>query len=44
MIIIDRLLCGFFIGAGIGLSIRGGSVLDGTEVLAFHQSQTTLTV
>ncbi|RYY66672.1 MAG: YitT family protein [Chitinophagaceae bacterium] len=25
---------GFFLGAGIGLSIRGGAVLDGTEVLA----------
>lgn len=36
---------GFFIGAGIGLSIRGGSVLDGTEVLAIYTSRkTTLTV
>lgn len=25
---------GFFIGAGIGLAIRGGSVLDGTEIAA----------
>lgn len=25
---------GFFIGAGIGLAIRGGSILDGTEVAA----------
>ena len=25
---------GFFLGAGIGLSIRGGAVIDGTEVLA----------
>ena len=25
---------GFFIGAGIGLSMRGGAVLDGTEALA----------
>jgi uncharacterized membrane-anchored protein YitT (DUF2179 family) len=25
---------GFFIGAGIGLAIRGGAVLDGTEVAA----------
>ena len=25
---------GFFIGAGIGLTIRGGAVLDGTEVAA----------
>lgn len=36
---------GFFLGAGIGLSIRGGSVLDGTEVLAIYSSRkTTLTV
>ena len=25
---------GFFLGAGIGLSMRGGAVIDGTEVLA----------
>jgi len=25
---------GFFIGAGIGLAIRGGAVLDGTEIAA----------
>ncbi|WP_132055980.1 YitT family protein [Pseudocnuella soli] len=34
----DKLLValfgGFFLGAGIGLSIRGGGVIDGTEVLA----------
>jgi uncharacterized membrane-anchored protein YitT (DUF2179 family) len=30
---------GFFLGAGIGLSIRGGSVLDGTEVLAIFLSR-----
>ena len=34
----DRLLTaifgGFFIGAGIGLAVRGGGVLDGTEVAA----------
>lgn len=36
---------GFFLGAGIGLSIRGGSVIDGTEVLAIYTSKkTTLTV
>lgn len=36
---------GFFLGAGIGLSIRGGSVIDGTEVLAIYTSRkTTLTV
>ncbi|HEY8561753.1 MAG TPA: YitT family protein [Pyrinomonadaceae bacterium] len=34
----DRLLIavfgGFFLGAGIGLAMRGGAVIDGTEVLA----------
>ena len=30
---------GFFLGAGIGLSIRGGAVIDGTEVLAIFLSQ-----
>lgn len=30
---------GFFLGAGIGLSMRGGSVLDGTEVLALFLSR-----
>jgi len=36
----DKLLVavfgGFFLGAGIGLSVRGGSVIDGTEVLALY--------
>ncbi len=45
----DKLLIsvfgGFFLGGGIGLSIRGGSVIDGTEVLAIYTSKkTTLTV
>lgn len=45
----DKLLIavfgGFFLGAGIGLSIRGGCVIDGTEVLAIYSSKkTTLTV
>lgn len=39
----DKLLAaifgGFFIGAGIGLAIRGGAVLDGTEVLALLLSK-----
>jgi uncharacterized membrane-anchored protein YitT (DUF2179 family) len=39
----DKLLVsvfgGFFLGAGIGLSIRGGAVLDGTEVLAIFISR-----
>ncbi len=45
----DKLLIsffgGFFLGLGIGLSIRGGSVIDGTEVLAIYTSRkTALTV
>jgi len=45
----DKLLIsvfgGFFLGAGIGLTIRGGGVLDGTEVLAIYISRrTALTV
>jgi len=39
----DKLLVavfgGFFLGSGIGLSMRGGSVLDGTEVLAIYLSR-----
>lgn len=39
----DKLLVavfgGFFLGGGIGLSMRGGSVLDGTEVLAIFLSR-----
>jgi len=27
---------GFFLGAGIGLAVRGGAVIDGTEVLAIY--------
>lgn len=36
----DKLLVavfgGFFLGAGIGLAVRGGCVIDGTEVLALY--------
>jgi uncharacterized membrane-anchored protein YitT (DUF2179 family) len=36
----DKLLIaifgGLFLGAGVGLSVRGGSVLDGTEILALY--------
>lgn len=32
---------GFFLGAGIGFAIRGGGVLDGTEVLAIFISRKT---
>jgi uncharacterized membrane-anchored protein YitT (DUF2179 family) len=39
----DKLLIavfgGFFLGAGIGLTVRGGAVLDGTEVLALYLSK-----
>ncbi|GEO02340.1 membrane protein [Adhaeribacter aerolatus] len=41
----DKLLVaafgGFFLGAGIGLSVRGGAVLDGTEILAITLSRKT---
>jgi len=30
---------GFFLGGGIGLSVRGGAVIDGTEVLAIFLSR-----
>ncbi len=32
---------GFFLGAGIGLAVRGGCVIDGTEVLAIFVSRKT---
>ena len=39
----DKLLIavfgGFFLGAGVGLTMRGGAVLDGTEVLAITVSK-----
>ncbi len=41
----DKLLIsvfgGFFLGLGIGLAVRGGSVIDGTEVLAVYISKKT---
>lgn len=41
----DKLLTavfgGFFIGAGIGMAIRGGAVLDGTEIAALLISRTS---
>lgn len=41
----DKLLIavfgGFFLGLGIGLTIRGGAVIDGTEVLAIFLSKNT---
>jgi uncharacterized membrane-anchored protein YitT (DUF2179 family) len=42
----DKLLIaifgGFFLGAGIGMSVRGGAVLDGTEVLALYINRKTV--
>jgi uncharacterized membrane-anchored protein YitT (DUF2179 family) len=39
----DKLLIavfgGFFLGVGIGLAVRGGGVIDGTEVLAINLSR-----
>lgn len=32
---------GFFLGLGIGLAIRGGGVIDGTEVLAIYVARKT---
>jgi uncharacterized membrane-anchored protein YitT (DUF2179 family) len=32
---------GFFLGAGIGLAIRGGAVIDGTEILAIYVARIT---
>ena len=41
----DKLLVsvfgGFFLGAGIGLTMRGGGVIDGTEVMAIFLSKKT---
>src|SRR5918997_265777 len=37
--LLDAVFGGFFIGAGIGLAIRGGGVLDGTEVAALVLSK-----
>jgi uncharacterized membrane-anchored protein YitT (DUF2179 family) len=43
----DKLLIaifgGLFLGAGVGLSVRGGSVLDGTEILALYIGRKTET-
>lgn len=43
MITSDKVLVavfgGIFLGAGIGLTIRGGGVIDGTEVLAIYLSR-----
>lgn len=45
MVTTDTLLIaifgGFFLGLGIGLSMRGGAVIDGTEVLAIYLARRT---
>jgi len=33
-LVLTAVFGGFFLGAGIGLAIRGGAVLDGTEIAA----------
>ena len=42
----DKLLIsifgGFFLGAGIGLAIRGGCVIDGTEILAVYLNRRSI--
>lgn len=42
----DKLLIavfgGFFLGSGIGLAIRGGCVIDGTEVMAIYISRKSI--
>ena len=42
----DKLLIavfgGFFLGAGIGLAIRGGAVIDGTEILAIFLNRKSI--
>jgi uncharacterized membrane-anchored protein YitT (DUF2179 family) len=45
VITMDKILVaifgGFLLGAGIGLSVRGGSVLDGTEILSVYLNRKT---
>ena len=45
MVTDDKLLVsvfgGFFLGLGIGMAIRGGGVIDGTEVLAIYVNRKT---
>lgn len=36
---LSALFGGFFLGLGIGLSVRGGAVIDGTEILAIFLSK-----
>ncbi len=43
-LLLTALFGGFFVGAGIGLSMRGGAVLDGTEVAALVISRNVPTL
>jgi len=38
-LVLTSVFGGFFIGAGIGLAVRGGAVLDGTEIAALLSSK-----
>lgn len=40
-LLLTAIFGGFFIGAGIGLAIRGGTVLDGTEIAALLISKSS---
>jgi uncharacterized membrane-anchored protein YitT (DUF2179 family) len=40
-LVLTAIFGGFFIGVGIGLSVRGGAVLDGTEIAALLISKRT---
>lgn len=39
--VLDAVFGGFFVGAGIGLAVRGGGVLDGTEIAALLISRSS---
>ncbi len=40
--LLDAIFGGFFLGAGIGLAVRGGAVLDGTEIAALLISRRSM--
>ncbi len=40
--LLDAVFGGFFLGAGIGLAVRGGAVLDGTEIAALLISKRSI--
>jgi uncharacterized membrane-anchored protein YitT (DUF2179 family) len=43
-LVLTAVFGGFFLGAGIGLAIRGGAVLDGTEIAALLISKRSVVV